>query len=133
MPNIGNLRYIELKSGYNDDGPAWIGYVKFSKSGKTLYFNGHAFQRCHGTFANYYDLETDEEYWISGLKKNTCDRHWAGHGKVSIDRRAVDEYLTYIGEKSLNPSRYDVVTLVDDFPVERIETALNTKNVRATK
>lgn len=30
------LKYIELKSGYNDDGPAWIGYVEFSKFGKTI-------------------------------------------------------------------------------------------------
>lgn len=28
---IKNLMYIELKSGYSDDGPAWIGYVKTSK------------------------------------------------------------------------------------------------------
>ena len=31
-----DLMYIELKTGYSDDGPAWIGYVKASKSGKTL-------------------------------------------------------------------------------------------------
>jgi hypothetical protein len=32
------LKYIELKSGYsNDDGPAWIGYVTPSKTGRTLY------------------------------------------------------------------------------------------------
>ena len=36
-----DLMYIELKTGYSDDGPAWIGYVKASKSGKTLYFNDH--------------------------------------------------------------------------------------------
>ena len=24
---INNLMYIELKMGYSDDGPAWIGYV----------------------------------------------------------------------------------------------------------
>ena len=41
---IKNLMYIELKSGYSDDGPAWIGYVKTSKTGKTIYFNDHAFQ-----------------------------------------------------------------------------------------
>ena len=29
---INNLMYIELKTGYSDDGPAWIGYVKTSKS-----------------------------------------------------------------------------------------------------
>lgn len=37
------LLYVELKTGYSDDGPAWIGYVGRSKSGKTLYFNDHAF------------------------------------------------------------------------------------------
>lgn len=25
---IRGLMYIELKTGYSDDGPAWIGYVK---------------------------------------------------------------------------------------------------------
>ena len=29
---INNLMYIELKTGYSDDDPAWIGYVKTSKS-----------------------------------------------------------------------------------------------------
>lgn len=43
-----DLMYIELKTGYSDDGPAWIGYVKASKSGKTLYFNDHAFQNAEG-------------------------------------------------------------------------------------
>ena len=36
---IHDLMYIELKTGYSDDGPAWIGYVKTSKSKKTIYFN----------------------------------------------------------------------------------------------
>ena len=30
------LKYIELKTGYNDDGPAWIGRVKASKSGPSF-------------------------------------------------------------------------------------------------
>ena len=29
---INNLMYIELKMGYSDDDPAWIGYVKTLKS-----------------------------------------------------------------------------------------------------
>ena len=41
---IKDLMYIELKTGYSDDGPAWIGYVKTSKTKKTIYFNDHAFQ-----------------------------------------------------------------------------------------
>ena len=35
---INNLMHIELKTGYSDDGPAWIGYVKTSKSKKILTF-----------------------------------------------------------------------------------------------
>ncbi len=38
------IRYIENKSaGY--DGPAWIGYVEFSKSGQTVYFNNKALKK----------------------------------------------------------------------------------------
>ena len=36
------IKYIELKTGYTDDGLAWIGKVEFSKSGKMIYLNGHA-------------------------------------------------------------------------------------------
>ena len=63
------LKYIELKTGYRDDGPAWIGKVLLSKSGRMVYFNNHAFQRCIGLSGNYYDVETGEEYWISSVKK----------------------------------------------------------------
>ena len=67
---IKNLMYIELKSGYSDDGPAWIGYVKTSKTGKTIYFNDHAFQKTIGGGANYIDIENGDGYWITGLKKD---------------------------------------------------------------
>ena len=66
---IRNLMYIELKTGYSDDGPAWIGYVKTSKTKKTIYFNDHAFQKYNGGYSNYVDIENGDEYWISGLKK----------------------------------------------------------------
>lgn len=66
---INNLMYIELKTGYSDDGPAWIGYVRTSKSKKTIYFNDHAFQKQNGNYSNYIDIENGDEYWISGLKK----------------------------------------------------------------
>ena len=81
-----NIKYIELKTGYADNGPAWIGNVKESKTGKTIYFNNHAFQKCQGIQGNYYDIETGEEYWISGVKRNGQDRHWAGSGKGSFPK-----------------------------------------------
>lgn len=126
---INDLMYIELKSGYSDDGPAWIGRVKVSKTGKTIYFNNHAFQKNIGYCSNYIDIETGQEYWISGLKKNQCNRHWAGHGKVIIDKKVVDEYLQYIGEDKLDLTYYTIADIKDEFPVERINRFLNDKNI----
>ena len=40
--------YIELKSGFNDDGPARIGRVTFSKSGRSVYYQGRRFERIKG-------------------------------------------------------------------------------------
>ena len=105
------LKYIELKSGYSDDGPAWIGKVEFSKSGKTVYFNGHAFK---GNGHGYcFDVETKQTYWISGIKKNGQDRHWAGNGKIMIDRKVIDEYLSIIGTQSLDLNKFTPIDTVE--------------------
>ena len=106
---MSSLRYIELKSGFNDDGPAWIGRVRMSRSAQTVYFNGKAFKRMSsgGAQGNYYDLETRDSYWISGVKKNGQDRHWAGSGKITIEA-AVEEYLQLTGAPELDRSRFVV-------------------------
>ena len=124
---INDLMYIELKTGYSDDGPAWIGYVKTSKSKKTIYFNDHAFQKNIGTYSNYIDIENGDEYWISGLKRAESNRHWAGHGKVMIDRRAIREYLSLIGEEILPLNLFEVVDIEDRFPIERVNELSNEK------
>ncbi|MDO4600239.1 MAG: mannose-1-phosphate guanylyltransferase [[Ruminococcus] gnavus] len=127
---IGDLMYIELKTGYSDDGPAWIGYVKTSKTKRTIYFNDHAFQKSISNYSNYIDIESGEEYWISGLKKKESNRHWEGRGKVMIDHKAVNEYLTLIGEKELPLNLFEVIELEDRFPVERVNELLNEKEDR---
>ena len=96
--------YIEKKSGYENNGPAWIGKVKFSKTSRTVYFNGQAFK--YMGRATYTDMETGESYWISRIKKNGQDRHRAGSGKVYIDRTIVKDYLAIIGAKRLNKQQY---------------------------
>ncbi len=111
------LMYIELKTGYSDDGPAWIGYVKASKSGKTLYWNDHAFKRCNCISGNFYDVETYEEYWISGVKKDGRDRLFDKGCKTMIDRKAVREYLEYTGKKELDLKSFEIVEIDDVFPV----------------
>lgn len=56
--------YVELKSGYSDNGPAWIGKGFYSKSGQSIYFNNQLFKKGSGISGNYYDIETGDEYWI---------------------------------------------------------------------
>ena len=122
-----DIRYIELKTGYHDDGPAWIGKVKASKSGRTVYFNDHAFQKYNGIAGNYIDVETGEEYWISGIKKNGQDRHWAGKGKIIIDQRIAEEYLNLTGATVLDKRVYKIEPIEDVFPVARVSELLNSR------
>ena len=104
---ISQLKYVELATGTNHNGPAWIGKVEFSKSGKTIYFNGRAFKgNGHGYCR---DIESGELYWVSGVKKNGEDRHWAGSGKIMIDKNAVDEYLKYRDLQKLDVKKYVIV------------------------
>ncbi len=121
------IKYIELKSGFSHDGPAWIGLVSYSKSGRTLYFNGRAFQsigsdRIRG---NFYDIESGEEYWISGVKKNLQDRHWVGNGKVFIEERVVEEYKKLVGLNHLDSKLFELVTLIEEPPIDRIRSLEN--------
>ncbi len=102
------MLYIELKTDSNDRGPAWIGLAKLSKSGKTVFFNGKAFSR-GAVIGNHHDVETGESYWISGVKKDGTDRHWAGGGKIMIDARIVDEYMAFRGLKELPERDYQIV------------------------
>jgi hypothetical protein len=111
MPGARVLKYIELKSGHADKSPAWIARVRLSKSARTVYFNGKALKRATrgGISGNHFDIETGEEYWVSGVKKNSLDRHWAGSGIVWIEASAVAEYLGVIAAAELDTSRFEVI------------------------
>jgi len=104
------LRYIELKSGSKGNGPAWIGRVSLSRTKTTVYFNGRALKRVKGggISSNYFDIVTGEAFWVSGIKKNGEDRHWAGSGHVLIEAAAVPEYLALRNLKTLDGSRYKI-------------------------
>ena len=124
------IKYIELKnSGRNHNGFAYIGLVSFSKSGKTIYFDGKGFQSLNGTgiSGNYFELETGDEYWISGVKKNMSDRHIFGNGKIFVEKRILNEYLTIIGKNELPKSGYEVVEVETKKPIERINELENEK------
>lgn len=90
--------YIEDKTeGLN--GPARIGRVTLSKSGRSLHYGGRTFQRLggRGFKANYFDVETGGHFWISGPRKDGRDRLYEGSTKpVEIDDDAQEEYRNIV-------------------------------------
>ena len=95
--------YIERKAG-DLSGDARIGRVSFSKSGRTIYYKGRQFRSLKGSGfkANYYDVETDEDYWISGCRKDGSDRLYGERIPIHIDDDVRVEYWTEIRELPQN-------------------------------
>lgn len=86
------IMYIEDKSG-GLNGPARIGRVTFSKTGRSVHYGGRTFQKMKGYKANYFDVDTGDEYWISGPRKDGRDRLYDGTTMpVEIDDDVSTEY-----------------------------------------
>lgn len=90
---------------YKGDGivdPARIGWVKVSDKGKRLEYGNQTFRtlRGRGFKSNYYDIETQEEYWISGCHKDGRDALYST--KVEIDADALEEYWVNIRRQPQN-------------------------------
>jgi hypothetical protein len=85
------IMYVEDKSD-GLSGPGRIGRVRFSKSGKSVYYGGRTLQTLggRGFKANYFDVETGAEFWVSGCKKKGGDRLYGG--TIEIDDDVREEY-----------------------------------------
>jgi hypothetical protein len=91
------IMYIEDKSK-GLEGGARIGRVYFSKSGKTLFYQGMKFASLSGSGfkSNYFEVDTGDHYWISGPRKDQNNRLYGGNRGVEIDKDVYDEYLQHI-------------------------------------
>jgi hypothetical protein len=64
------IMYIEYKTSLAG-GYARIGRVTFSKSRRSIHYDGKTFLKVgNGYKYNHIDLETSERYWISGCRKD---------------------------------------------------------------
>ena len=101
------IMYIEDKSA-GLDGPARIGRVTFSKSGRSVTYGGRTFQSLagRGFKANYFDVANGERFWISGPKQDGADRLY-GHltGPEIVDDDVADEYWTTIRGRTAAPAK----------------------------
>ena len=82
--------YLELKTE-EGDGPAWIGRVRFSKTGRTIFYRGRTLQEHAGGPGTHRDEATGELFFVSGIKGDLRELHWADRD-VEIDEDAVEEY-----------------------------------------
>lgn len=89
--------YIERKAG-DLTGAARIGRVTFSKTGATLYYKGQEFRslKGRGFKANFYDVATGDEYWISGPRKDGADALYATNVGTEVDEDVSQEYWNEI-------------------------------------
>ncbi len=79
-------------------GPARIGRVSFSKTGRPVYCRGQSFRSLGGAGfkANYYEVNSGEPFWISGPKKDGSDRLYGERVAVDIDEDVREEYWTEV-------------------------------------
>lgn len=100
------IMYVQLKSGYDTDrGPAWISRVRFTRTWRTAYFHGRALARVTGTYranhdSNFYDVDTDEGFWISGPKRDRSDGRYSWQQPV-VEADVRDEYDAFLAGASL--------------------------------
>lgn len=95
--SLTKIMYIEYKGG-NLIGEARIGKVIFSKSRRSVHYKEKTFLSLSGRGfkSNFIDLETREEYWISGCKKNGEDRLYGERLPIYIDDDVREEYWVKI-------------------------------------
>lgn len=88
------VMYIENKQGLIDGVRARVGWVEFSKSGRTIYYKGRVLIGIggRGVAGNFMDEETLEEYWVSGVKKRGTNAHHSEPLRPTVDEDAQEEY-----------------------------------------
>jgi hypothetical protein len=93
--------YIEDKSE-GLTGPARIGRVTYSKTGATIYYRGKEFRSLKGSGfskANYYEVDSGDEYWISGPRRDGQDGLYKTKIRPEIDEDVRREYWSEIRRK----------------------------------
>ena len=95
--HVTRIMYIEDKSG-GLNGPARIGRVTFSKSGRSVTYGGRTFRKTGSGFKyNYVEQEGGAPFWISGPRKDGADRLYPqSAAPVEVDDDVAEEYWATI-------------------------------------
>ncbi len=98
MKCSSRIMYIGYKGDDGLVGAARIGRVTFSRSGQSLHYAGLTFQTLKGAGfkSNYFDVESGDNYWISGCRKDGRDALYSDMAEIDEDVR--EEYWITYGE-----------------------------------
>jgi hypothetical protein len=109
--------YGPFSTGGGLHGAARIGRVTFSRTGATLHYGNKSFQKLSGGFkANYFCVETGEQYWISGPRSDGTDRLYKSDLPVEIDEDVREEYWTEIRKMPESKARTQASLLTTNRP-----------------
>ena len=87
------IMYIEDKSG-GLNGPARIGRVTLSKTGRSVHYLGRSFKKVGSGYKyNHIAEDNGDRFWISGPRKDGKDRLYPGSSiPVDVDEDVTVEY-----------------------------------------
>jgi len=90
------VMFVQLKTGYDtDQGPAWISVVSFNRTWKTARWHGKILRRFQLNDANFYDVDTDDEYWLSGPHRDQRDTRYSNI-QPTVDSDAAAAYEAFL-------------------------------------
>lgn len=90
------IMFVQLKTGYNtDQGPSWICWVDFNRTWKTVRFHGRELRRDRSIDGNFFDVETGEDFWISGPKRDRTDTRY-GPATTVVDADVREAYEAFL-------------------------------------
>jgi len=89
--------YIESKAA-GLVGPAWIGRVFYNKRGCTLRYGEKGFQSLKGRGTR--EINTGDELWISGPRRDGADRLYVSNIPVDIDERRSGRILDHDSQET---------------------------------
>ena len=87
--------HVEGKGCLLDGEKARVGWVEFSKTGRTVFYRGRSFKSIggRGVSGNFIDEETGFEFWISGIKARGSNGHPSERRtSIAVDEDAKAEY-----------------------------------------
>ena len=69
--------------------------MRFAKTWQTAYWHARTLARWQAFDSNFYDVDTKEEFWLSGPKRDRTDARYS-RAQPSVDEDAREAYAAFV-------------------------------------